>query len=99
MDLLPLFVKLDGRRVVVVGTGWVAASKLEMNNAHRLASSVICVISISLLESSKIPGLQIYALFLARMLRTLTEVCRVRKPPKETLKKGPRAPFSIPQSQ
>ena len=29
MDLLPLFVKLDGRRVVVVGTGWVAASKLD----------------------------------------------------------------------
>lgn len=29
MDLLPLFVKLEGRRVVVVGTGWVAASKLD----------------------------------------------------------------------
>ena len=29
MDLLPLFVKLAGRRVVVVGTGWVAASKLD----------------------------------------------------------------------
>jgi uroporphyrin-III C-methyltransferase / precorrin-2 dehydrogenase / sirohydrochlorin ferrochelatase len=29
MDLLPIFVKLDGRRVVVVGTGWVAASKLD----------------------------------------------------------------------
>ena len=29
MDLLPLFVKLDGRRVVVVGTGWVAASKMD----------------------------------------------------------------------
>lgn len=29
MDLLPLFVKLDGRRVVVVGTGWLAASKLD----------------------------------------------------------------------
>ena len=29
MDLLPLFVKLSGRRVVVVGTDWVAASKLD----------------------------------------------------------------------
>jgi uroporphyrin-III C-methyltransferase/precorrin-2 dehydrogenase/sirohydrochlorin ferrochelatase len=29
MDLLPIFVKLEGRRVVVVGTGWVAASKLD----------------------------------------------------------------------
>lgn len=29
MDLLPLFVKLDGRRVVVVGTGWPATSKLD----------------------------------------------------------------------
>jgi siroheme synthase-like protein len=29
MELLPIFVKLEGRRVVVVGTGWVAASKLD----------------------------------------------------------------------
>ena len=29
MDLLPIFVKLEGRRVVVVGTGWVAAGKLD----------------------------------------------------------------------
>jgi uroporphyrin-III C-methyltransferase/precorrin-2 dehydrogenase/sirohydrochlorin ferrochelatase len=29
MELLPLFVKLEGRRVVVVGTGSVAESKLD----------------------------------------------------------------------
>jgi uroporphyrin-III C-methyltransferase/precorrin-2 dehydrogenase/sirohydrochlorin ferrochelatase len=29
MDLLPLFVKLDGRRVVLVGTGPVAATKMD----------------------------------------------------------------------
>ena len=29
MDLVPLFVKLAGRRVEVDGTGWVAASKLD----------------------------------------------------------------------